>query len=423
MFVLEQHQAEAVSKGIHILRRNRILFLKMWMRKGKTLTSLSICQECLQHTPDPHVLFITEKQPIASVVDDFKLFDNACFSLFVINYESVHKAPVRKWNIIIIDEAHKLGAYPKPAKWTQKIKAIAHNTPIIYLSATLTPETFSQIYHILWVSSYTPFAQWSNFYLWARKFVNVTEKMIKGYPKKDYDDCKMQELVWPMVKHLFVTVAEDQGTQTSELVEKILKVDMQPRTIEIYKQLKQHKIYVTEQGKAAISNSGAELNNKLAQVCSGTLIFGETVSEKLNEEGDILDCTKAEFIRSYFFGRKIAILFRFKAEERMLKMFFPNWTDDYMLFNNRNDLTYIKQVRSASMGIKLHTADAIVMFNIMDSAVVFIQALARGQSMFRTEPSLVYWVFSQTGFEESIYNKINTEKKQVTQFYYDQARV
>jgi hypothetical protein len=49
----------------------------------------------------------------------------ASFVLFTINYESMHKLPQDvKWDIIIIDEAHSLGAIPKPNKRAKDVKEL-----------------------------------------------------------------------------------------------------------------------------------------------------------------------------------------------------------------------------------------------------------------------------------------------------------
>src|SRR5688572_7406107 len=168
---LKTHQVEAVTKGVSMLRRNRILFLIFWMRKGKTLTSLSICDECLRHTENARVLFISELNPLPSIRSDYEMMDSPSFELVTVNYESVHKHLKEKYNIIIIDECHKIGQYPKPGVYGKRVKQICENKAVIYLSATPTPESGSQIYHQLWVSTYSPFAKWTNFYLWAREFV------------------------------------------------------------------------------------------------------------------------------------------------------------------------------------------------------------------------------------------------------------
>ena len=54
-----------------------------------------------------------------------KDYDMMCpnsICLFVINYESLHKIPKIKWDLIICDEAHGMGAFPKPSGRAKKVK-------------------------------------------------------------------------------------------------------------------------------------------------------------------------------------------------------------------------------------------------------------------------------------------------------------
>jgi hypothetical protein len=414
---LEVHQLNAVEKGPALLRKHRLLYLIFYMRKGKTLTSLFICDQCLKNTPDAHVLFVTESEPIPSIKSDYALMENPSFGLTVINYESLHKVDKLKFNILIVDESHRLGTYPKPNTYAVALKKMAAYKAVIYLSATPTPETGSQIYHQLDISTYSPFKQWPTFYLWAQEFVKIRLKKMPGREIREYDDCDKNK-TWPYVAPFSLTVGEKEGSKLTEIKEHVIEVRMSAKTVSIYNALKYHKIYINDEGKAAIANSGGELDSKFSQICSGTIKYDETIAGTIYEPGEIIDTSKAELIKQKFEGQKIAILYRFVAEGEMLKQFFPNYTQDWQEFQNRTDLIYIKQIRSARVGIRLDSADAIVMFNIEHSALSYIQGMARGQSMFREKPMPVYWIFSNLGVEAAIYKNLKENKSEMTSFYY-----
>ena len=59
-------------------------------------------------------MFVTKKKAIPSIIDDYTLL-NPSFELCTINYESIHKVSNLDYDMIILDEAHTLGAYPKPS--------------------------------------------------------------------------------------------------------------------------------------------------------------------------------------------------------------------------------------------------------------------------------------------------------------------
>ena len=113
------YQEEIIAEGIRVLKDTGLLYLAMEVRTGKTLTSLGICEGL----DVDNVLFITKKKAISSITDDS---DKLCpsFVLFTINYESLHKIPDIKWDVIICDEAHSMGAFPKPSKRAKEVKAL-----------------------------------------------------------------------------------------------------------------------------------------------------------------------------------------------------------------------------------------------------------------------------------------------------------
>ena len=136
----------------------------MEVRTGKTLTSLGIAEKMFMN----NVLFITKKKAISSIENDYKLLSPK-FKLIVINYESLHKIPNLKWDMIVCDEAHSLGAFPKPNKRAKAVKDIIYKTraKVILLSGTPTPESYSQIYHQIYGIPSNPFSDCVNFYKFA----------------------------------------------------------------------------------------------------------------------------------------------------------------------------------------------------------------------------------------------------------------
>ena len=102
---------------------------------------------------------------------------SANFIMTVTNNESMHKVEPQKFDLVIHDESHRFGSFPKPSKGAKVFKSKFGKLPLIMLSGTPTPESFSQIYHQFWISQYSPFKQWASFYKWAKDFVNVTERI------------------------------------------------------------------------------------------------------------------------------------------------------------------------------------------------------------------------------------------------------
>ena len=74
----------------------------------------------------PYVLFLTKKKAIKSIEDDYDVL-NPNYNILVINYESLHKVAKIKWDLIILDEAHSLGAFPIPNKRAKQVAQLVWN--------------------------------------------------------------------------------------------------------------------------------------------------------------------------------------------------------------------------------------------------------------------------------------------------------
>ena len=63
--------------------------------------------------------------PIFLGLKDNKIYNklNPNYAIEIINYESLHKIQ-GKFDCIVLDESHSLGAYPKPSKRTKMVKDI-----------------------------------------------------------------------------------------------------------------------------------------------------------------------------------------------------------------------------------------------------------------------------------------------------------
>ena len=177
----------ATDSCIHLMQHG-FVYLAMEVRTGKTLTSLTAAN--LMNVED--VLFITKKKAISSIEGDYELLAPN-FELDVINYESLHKVEnVGKYQVIILDEAHSMGAFPKPSKRAKQVKEIIskHQPYVILLSGTPSPESYSQMYHQVYGIKKNPFTSYKNFYRFCDDYVNVRERKINGLMIKDYSILK-----------------------------------------------------------------------------------------------------------------------------------------------------------------------------------------------------------------------------------------
>ena len=119
----------------------------------------------------------------------------------VINYESLHKVE-GIFDLVILDEAHSMGAFPKPSKRAKQVKEMLvtyKNPDVILLSGTPTPESYSQMYHQVYGIKGNPFASFVNFYKFSKQYVNVKQRKINSLYINDYHDG--HKSIIDMMKH------------------------------------------------------------------------------------------------------------------------------------------------------------------------------------------------------------------------------
>lgn len=408
MVEFREYQTEIISQAVSTLKSLKIVYLAMEVRTGKTLTSLGICE----HMNAKNVLFITKKKAISSIEKDNKLL-NPSYSLSVINYESLHKLEPKQYDIVIVDEGHSLGAFPKASKRTKDIKALIKETPLIILSGTPTPESWSQIYHQFWISKNTPFEE-STFYKWSKNYVDVKQKFVAhGNKANDYSDAKVEKVKEILTPYMISYTQKEAGF-TTNVEEEILYVDMLPTTYDLIDKVERDLVFVGKNGGVILADTGVKLMQKVHQLYSGTV--------KL-EDGSavIVDKSKAEFIKERFSNKKIAIFYKFKMElEALQQVYGDTLTNDLEEFNT-TPKSIALQIVSGREGISLSKAEYIIFYNIDFSATSYFQAKDRLTTKERLF-NKVYWIFARGGLESKIYKSV-LQKKNFTTKHYERAKV
>lgn len=406
MFTLRPYQIELSAKAIEVLRLLKIVYLAIEMRVGKTLISLDVAN----NMKAKNVLFVTKKKAISSIESDYKLA-GFTYNLTVTNYEQLKKFKDEKFDLIIVDEAHSNKAYPKPSEKTKILTNIVKSNPVLFLSGTPTPESYSELYHQFWISENSPFKH-KNFYSWAKEFVEVTDKKISANVTiKDYSNADRNKIMEILNPYFITYTQQEAGFEQKGVVEEVVEVEPDFRTYKLVKNLLKDKVYVFKNNERLVCDSAVKLQSKIHQVCSGTVI---------TEDGNkmILDPSKAKFISENYKDKKIAVFYKFQAEQEVLKQYLKT-TDSPEIFNNSvdPDLVFISQIQSGSMGVNLSSADVLIFYNIDFAAVQYWQARERIQSFKRTKPALVHWLFIRDGIEHKIYKAVQ-DKKDYTNSYF-----
>ena len=393
-----KYQIEIINKAFDVLVKYGFVYLSMQVRTGKTLTAMGIAQKL----GVDNMLFVTKKKAISSIEDDYKKL-KPNFHLNVVNYESLHKV-TGNYESLVLDEAHGLGAYPKPSKRAKMIKeVITKQKPfVILMSGTPTPESFSQMYHQVYACPHNPFRAYKSFYKFAKIYVNVVLKKIGSMPHNDYTQGK-QTILDAMKPYMISYTQKEAGFQ-AETEEKVLKVKMSELTYNMVKQLKKNLV-IEGKDEVVLADTSVKLMMKLHQLFSGTVKFE-------SGKGQVIDFSKAEFIRKEFADMKVGIFYKFKAEYDALKSVYgDDLTTELDEFDSTNKSIAL-QIVSGREGISLRKANCLVYYNIDFSALSYWQSRDR-MTTKDTVKNDVYWIFAEGGIEDKIYKAV-TKKKDYT---------
>lgn len=400
---LRPYQKEIVDKTCKLLRdAPRFAYLSMEVRTGKTLTALSAL-DCAGGVAS--VLFVTKKKAIGGIQKDYNALAPS-YKCDFINYESLHKVVDVYYDAIVFDEAHGMGAFPKPSLRAREARRLVHHCDpyVIFLSGTPSPESYSQMYHQMWILGYrSPFSE-PTFYKWAHSYVKIWERMINGFRVHDYSN-GIQEKIMEAIKPYMISYTQSEAGFTSKVNENVLMVRMSDTTYKIADKLKRDLLF---EGKddVILADTPVKLMQKLHQIYSGTVILesGKSV---------VLDKTKAEFIKERFAGKRIAVFYKFQEELKcLLSVFQEDITTDLGKFHAGECNNFAIQIVTGREGISLKEADFLVYYNIDFSATSYWQSRDRLTTMDRLENN-VYWIFAEGGIEEKIY-KIVQQKKPYT---------
>lgn len=399
MYKLAPHQLKFSKLVNEVLRKYSICYLAGEVRSQKTGTALNACKLFGAN----NVLIITKKKAISSIESDYKNF-GFTYQLLVINYESLHKLPKEyKPDLIIYDEAHSLGAFPKPSNRTKLCKKLFFNTPCILMSGTPAVESYSQLYHQFYVSAFSPFNKYTNFYKWANVFVDKKQMKLPTHTVTDYSGAKVQQIN-TILKSYFVKMTQADAGFESKVTEHIINIPTPSSLKSAAKQLLKDKVLEGNTG-FIFGDAPAKLQSKVHQ-----LINGHCIIEKndLSTFTKVFSAYKADYIKERFKGVKIAVMYYYQAELDILKKVFGNnITTELEEFNTTTKNFALQQ--SSTEGMNVSKADAIVYYNLGFSGKNYLQSRDRLTVKGRNNNN-VYYICEDFGMTEEILKTVQDKK-------------
>ena len=399
---LRDYQIEIANKAAEKIKELGLVYIVSEVRTGKTLMSL----ETAKLLNKKKVLFLTKKKAIKSILDDYSNF-NYNFELVVVNNESLHKVLDNDFDLIVSDEHHRASAYPKPNTNAKQIKQKFGNIDFIFLSGTPSIESYSQWFHSFYVSNRSPFKLYTNFYKWAKDFVNVKKKYLGYAEVNDYSEAN-EIKIDKVIDNYIIRFTQKEAGFTTVVKQNVLYCEMKPVTHLLVNKLRKDLIVIGKDEKI-IADTAVKLQSKIHQLSSGTIKFDSGNSQTI-------DNSKILFIKEHFKCKKLAIFYYFKEEYKMIKEVFEDLiTNDLEEFNTTDKHIALQQYSGAE-GISLKEADVLVYMNFGFSGSKFVQSLDRLTTMER-KTNDVYFIFGKNGIEQKIYNAVKEKQNYSIQLF------
>jgi len=413
MVTLRDYQQAASDKLVAILTARRIAYLRGEVRVGKTLTAMQV----VKSMGFGSVLVVTKKKAIASIEKDRDAM-HLTDIVTVINFEQLHKYHGRTFALLIVDEAHGVGTYPKPSKRFKDLQGI-HRSAVLLMSGTPSPESYSQLYHQFALGA-APWGGYKNFYRWADRYVNIREKRVgTGTVVKDYSGARAEDVLRD-IEPLTVTVTQAQAGFETQIIETVHKVQMLPRTYRMARRIMKDGVIGKfradgKAGRTVLADTGAAQLSKLRQLYSGSVITE-------HHGAVIFDRSKVDYIKTTF-TQKVAIMYAFAAEGKMLREAYGDRaTESPEEFNADPSKVFIGQVRASREGVNLSSADDVVFFSVDYAALSYIQAIDRASYLGRTRENRVHFILAAGGIEEKVF-KIVKSKTSYTLAHFQRDRL
>lgn len=401
MIKLYKHQNQMISEAKPILEEFNMVYIAAETRTGKTLAAIHLLKDDYKS-----VLVVTKKKAISSWEDDLKLSKVNNFT--VINYEAIHKLDCTTFDIIVLDESHSIGTYPKPSERAKKIKVIAKDKRIVYLSATPSAETYSQLFHQFWVSSYSPFDEVS-FYKWYQYYGVVERVMIQGRMINKYNNA-IEYLVLPKIEHLIVKMTKQKANFDVIVQEQLHQVEANENYINAIKYFERNRV-LNIGDYDVVAETPPSVLNKTHQLCGGTIKIDDSVSLIVSDH-------KVKYIlKNFDHSSKLVVLCNYVKERDLLLRALPNSTDDVNKFKAGPYNYFVGHIKTFSEGVDFSYSDSMIIYSLNFSATTYLQARERLANKKRTKPITVHYLFTKDTLDQDIYEAVRNKMNFTSRYY------
>lgn len=384
------HQIIAANAAVKILQRCGYVYVFGQPRCGKTLTAILMAE---QGSKVRNVMVLTKKNAIDGWLK-FTQSPDLTKKYTVINYEQlgsvvnnkiVFKYQPSDYQLVIVDESHNYGKFPKPSNRYKVLRAFARDMLHIHLSGTPIIESPCSIYHQMNISKYSPFKH-SNFYRFHDEFGIKSTKYYGGMQIVEYKGYK-PELLKYVDQFTYKMTQEDAGI-TERASDVVHYVELSEETKRFYNDVLRSNI-VRYNGEQYLLDTTLKLRTALHQIEGGAI--------KLEDEYvDLGFREKIDYIMSNFGDSDtVGIMCHFIGEQRILKSIFKH--------------ARIYSSSAHAEGVDLSHLEHFVIYSSDYSGAKFVQRRERIINMNGSNTTDVHHILVKGGISEQVYKVVSNK--------------
>lgn len=392
-----KHQIKFASLLWEHLSTKGYVYLAGKPRSGKTYTSI-LCAE--KSDKINSVLVLTKKAAIPGW-EKFTVGNTSLKHKYTItNYEQIGTVKNMKLNpkdyqLVIIDESHNIGAFPKPSGRYLAIRKLCADMPHIHLSGTAIVESQASIYHQMKISKYSPFKH-KNFYDFHREFGEPYYIMAAGRQINQYD--RVKDNLMPIINQFTVYMTQEDADidKSIQAIDKIHMVDLKQGTKSIYNKLQEDQIITltldSETGEdiTIVCDTVMALRTTLHMLESGVAKVGVEYIDLGNNE-------KVDYIRKTFGDTEdTGIMCHFVGERQKLGRIFKH--------------AKIYSSSAHAEGVDLSHLKNFVILSSDYSGSKFIQRRDRIINVNGSNTTTVHHILVKGAISEQVYKKVSKKE-------------
>ena len=386
------HQIEWSEKLYQRIQSYGLAILASEERTGKTGTFIRVAEV----SQADNILILTKKAAIGGIEEHIKNL-GATKSYTVINYQSIHKVE-GEFDFIILDEFHQaLCSYPKPSETFKTVSKLTIEKPILYVSATPFSESYSQSYHALKLSSWTPFKH-KRFYDWHRAYGIDDSIWMNGRQVKQYHGTQEPVIKSILAKYILKATRREVGFK-HEPEDHLHHVPLGVQTV----------ADINMYRKTKMKHFGAEpvpLDSAMAEMNAVYLRGGGFVEN--NKDCYQMSSEKFDYFMENFGDYDdVAIMAHYICEQKFLSSVLQNAT--------------VLSSTAHAEGVDLHKFKHLVIYSLGFSTSKHVQRRARQCNINREEPINVHFLLTDKGLDKHVYECVDTKKSNFTARIYNEG--